>query len=389
MNPDRLKTMRLARGLSMEDLAQAIGGLVSKQAISKYEKGLDVPRPTVLRALAKALGVTPMGLAATSGSLQVQFLGWRKKSSLSEHKQEALLASVTELLEKRFSLQQQIAPAARVKLTPQSIPVAAPEDAEDAAFQLRKEWHLGREPVGDLTGVLEERLIHVLLVGAPDGFDGIPACGRDASGTLRLAAIVLRRDVPGGRQRLSIAHELGHLALQVAPGVDEEKAAYRFAGAFLAPADAVRNDVGVRRSSVSLPELLALKRKYALSMQALLRRFLDLEIITPSYYTEWCRSISSRGWRLQEPDPLPTEEPRWLERSVWRALGEGLIDTVQAENYLGRPVSPPNPNPDHWRAMFAKMPAALRREWLAKQAEDLKAHYEQDADAREWEAAEL
>ena len=35
----RLKQLRLARGLSLDELAAAMGGIVTKQALSKYELG--------------------------------------------------------------------------------------------------------------------------------------------------------------------------------------------------------------------------------------------------------------------------------------------------------------------------------------------------------------
>ena len=44
---NRIKQLRLARGLSLDGLAQAMGGLVTKQSLSKYEKGLTKPSITV------------------------------------------------------------------------------------------------------------------------------------------------------------------------------------------------------------------------------------------------------------------------------------------------------------------------------------------------------
>jgi len=46
-------------GMSMEDLAGKLGGLVTKQAISKYEQGQMMPSPEVLGRLVKRVGVGP------------------------------------------------------------------------------------------------------------------------------------------------------------------------------------------------------------------------------------------------------------------------------------------------------------------------------------------
>ncbi|NPV30275.1 MAG: helix-turn-helix transcriptional regulator, partial [Firmicutes bacterium] len=52
---ERLRLARRAAGLSLRELANRVG--VSPQAISKYERGLDIPSSGVLLRLAEALGV--------------------------------------------------------------------------------------------------------------------------------------------------------------------------------------------------------------------------------------------------------------------------------------------------------------------------------------------
>ena len=54
----RLRQFRLALGLSMDELVAAMGGVVTKQSLSKYERGLSMPTAAVLRGLSKALGVS-------------------------------------------------------------------------------------------------------------------------------------------------------------------------------------------------------------------------------------------------------------------------------------------------------------------------------------------
>ena len=60
-----------------------------------------------------------------------------------------------------------------------------------------------------------------------------------AEGNALAAAIATRRGTSGDRHRLNVAHELGHLTLNPSEDVDEEKAAFRFGAAFLAPRRAV------------------------------------------------------------------------------------------------------------------------------------------------------
>jgi len=55
----RLRTARKMAGMSLEDLARRLGGIVTRQAISKYEKGRMMPSPDVFERLAGTLDVRP------------------------------------------------------------------------------------------------------------------------------------------------------------------------------------------------------------------------------------------------------------------------------------------------------------------------------------------
>ena len=53
----RLMQARLKAKLSMEKLSEKMNGIVTKQAISKYEKAKMMPNSTILIAMAEALNV--------------------------------------------------------------------------------------------------------------------------------------------------------------------------------------------------------------------------------------------------------------------------------------------------------------------------------------------
>jgi Zn-dependent peptidase ImmA (M78 family)/transcriptional regulator with XRE-family HTH domain len=57
----RLRAARKMAGLSMEDLAAKIGGIVTKQAIGKYETGQMRPSPEVLQKLVEVLNIATWG----------------------------------------------------------------------------------------------------------------------------------------------------------------------------------------------------------------------------------------------------------------------------------------------------------------------------------------
>ncbi|MCZ6675567.1 MAG: ImmA/IrrE family metallo-endopeptidase [Verrucomicrobia bacterium] len=186
--------------------------------------------------------------------------------------------------------------------------------------------------------------------------------------------------MPGERQRLNLAHELGHLVLKIPKQLDEEKAAFRFGAAFLAPAEVILREVGTRRSFVQPQELLLLKQRFGLSIQALLYRLRDLDVIAESYYTQWCININRLGWRKQEPLEMPSEEPHWLRQSVLRAFSEGVVTQDEAERMLGEELEAEQPLLLVERRAFMKLPMDERRRILAEQARKMAAHYEQDSE---------
>jgi hypothetical protein len=50
------------------------------------------------------------------------------------------------------------------------------------------------------------------------------------------------------------------------------------------------------------------------SLQALIRRALTLDIITPSQYRSLHAQLGARGWRTREPVAVPVERPRALRQ---------------------------------------------------------------------------
>ena len=95
---ERLRRFRLARGMSLDDLQAAIGGIVSKQAFSKYERGKMCPKAATLNRIAYALGVKSAQLWGEP-ACQVECVAFRKRSSLSKKEQERIQSFVTEAVE--------------------------------------------------------------------------------------------------------------------------------------------------------------------------------------------------------------------------------------------------------------------------------------------------
>lgn len=385
---NRIKQLRLARGLSLDELAAAMGGIVTKQALSKYELGTSMPSAPVLNQLARALKVKAMELWS-SPSYDVKFIGYRKKVSLPQRWQESFEANLTRRLEERLSLQEFCYGSVPFDLPVHCFEVKCEADAESAAESLRKAWNLGVDPVADLTALLEDHLVHVLEMEGPDNFDGISALVCDKTGKTRAAAVVSRTGCPGERQRLNLAHELGHVVLKPSKAVDEEKAAFRFGAAFLAPRTCIHREVGDHRTKIRLEELLILKRRFGISIQALLTRLKDLGTIGDNQYRWWFIYLGKMKWRRTEPEPLPAEKATWLKQTVHRCLAEGFITTEQASALLGERLSDESGPGMLRRRAFLKLPPEERKRILEAQAEKLQKHYEEEDDWKDTESDDV
>jgi Zn-dependent peptidase ImmA (M78 family)/transcriptional regulator with XRE-family HTH domain len=365
--------------MSLDDLSAQMGGIVSKQAISKYERSLSQPSSKVLTRLAQALGVKTSSLWAEP-RINVDFIAYRKGSGLLENEQNRVRSLVAETLESWTSLQELMGEGMVCELPVQRKTIKKVEDTEDVAVKIRQKWKLGIDPLASVTDTLEEHNVFVIEVEANEGFDGISAVARDENKKVKAAAVVSRRGVSGERQRLNLLHELGHLILNIPKGLNEEDAAFRFGAAFLAPREVVYKEIGTTRSLISLEELMLLKKKFGLSLQAIVYRLKDLGIINQSYYRSWFTYINQQGWKKQEPEELEPEQSQWLLKNVSRAVVEELIPIEKAERLLGKKLDFVEGASLMKRRAFMRLSIEERRRILAKQAEKSAADYEYDKD---------
>lgn len=339
---ERLQLARKKTGLSLRGLADALGGQVTPQAIGKYEREEMMPSSTVLLALTKTLGVTMEFLAAPL-EVRLGAIDFRKKSGTSARDRAHVEALVLEHVE-RYLLVEQVLELHTVAWEPPFVPesIHAYEEAEELAGKLRQSWKLGYDPIPDVTELLEEKGIKVMKLELPEDVSGL-TCMIERDNIAPVPVIVVNSVHGMERRRLTLVHELAHRLLTVS-GIEEEKAANRFASAFLMPAAHVREQVGKHRAGFGVAELMVTKHLYAVSAAALLVRLRDLGIITQQTMV-YAFQTFGRTWRKTEPQPLstsesnPREQPQRFQRLCYRALAEGLITISKASELLRKPVA--------------------------------------------------
>ena len=385
---ERLRRFRVARAMSLNDLEAALNGLVKSQTLSKYEHGKLQPTAATLNQIASVLGIKSAQLWGEP-PCDVEWIAYRKYARLGKREQERIQAFVAEEMENRVWLQEQIQEQDIFEFPIFGATVKSLDDAEGAAVALRDALNLGISPIENLIRTLENHGIHIIEVDASETFDGISAVARDIDGSLLAAAIVTRSCVPGDRQRLNIAHELGHLVLKLCEDIDVEKAAFRFGAAFLAPAEQLRRDVGEKRKRIQKNKLFDLKRCYGISIQAMLFRLKDLGVITDSYYRKWCVDINRFGWKKREPVKILPERPERFHQQILHAVSKGLITETEARQLFNHAVEPSANRSLSERHQFLELPQEERERILSEQAEEMADFYEHDTEWREWEGGPI
>lgn len=280
-----------------------------------------------------------MEYLAGDQSIVLEGIEFRKKQIAGKKQQAQLQAQAIHLIERYLTVEEILALPSAQWDKPRASPYPARElaDADRAAGSLREHWNLGIDPIPNLVELLEERGIKVLVLESAENIDGLAAKVRRFSGE-PVRIIVIRKGVHGERQRFSLAHELGHMVMDIEGDAKfSEKAAHRFAGALLMPAEALWSNVGKHRSSIGWSELFALKALFGASVQAITYRCGDLGIFPASLSDRLFRDFSRLGYRTApdyEPHHLPEEKPGRFNRLCYRALAERAISEPKGAELL-------------------------------------------------------
>ena len=92
MLAQKIKQLRLSKGWTLDELVARIGGVVTKQAISKYELGLDQPSAPVLTKIAGAFNLKTIQLLSEP-KYRIEFIAYRKRSALRKKSNHELKTS--------------------------------------------------------------------------------------------------------------------------------------------------------------------------------------------------------------------------------------------------------------------------------------------------------
>jgi Zn-dependent peptidase ImmA (M78 family)/DNA-binding XRE family transcriptional regulator len=343
---DRLKLARKKAGYSLRSLSDALDGEVTAQAIGKYERDEMMPSSGVLSRLTKVLEVSLEYLLSDEVE-ELEAVEFRKLSSTSAGARAQVEAKVIDCLQRYLAIEEILDLDSGAWRAPRfgNRFLGREDEGEVLAQDLRKEWQLGIDPIPNMTALLEDRGIKVLVIPLPDGVSGLTCLVRRSHHKVKVPVIVVNENITLERRRLTLAHELAHRLIDETSPVDHEKASNIFAGAFLVPRDHLVREIGKHRKALGYQELIQLKRMYRVSAAAFLVRLKQVGIIDESTLS-YAFQTFARGWRSSEPEPLERpdgpdkyERPRRFERLCYRALAEGMISLAKATELLQQPLA--------------------------------------------------
>ncbi len=319
---ERLQIAREFRGLTQVKLGDEVAA--SPALISLCEKGKKpFPARDLVEAFGSVLGFEPEFFCQPIGDVfREEECSMRHRRSTPEglkakiRAHGTLIGMVINRLRYVLNFPEQNIP---------HVPASTDADIEGAAERCREHWDLGIDrPIKQIGRVLEHAGIVIVPNLVKSDVDAFSRCGP-------IAVVFLNQAIKStSRWHFDIGHECGHLVMHrgIPTGtVETEEAANKFAGAFLMPRRAFARDFQI--SSLDWKHIFALKRRWNVSAQAIVRRAYELGLLGAVEYRKAYKYMSWKGWTSNgEPDEPTFQEPELLSIAL-SSLGTKVDLTME------------------------------------------------------------
>lgn len=333
----RLVNARKIRCMSQRELCAAVDGKISSSAIAKYENGRMMPSSNVLIMLSRALNINiDYFFRPFTVDIDLSKFEFRKKSSIGAKKIDSIKHIVCSEIERYIEIERILGIDTRFNLDYSNVLVEGEDEAKLSALRFRQNCNIGDDgAITSVVDLLESKGIKIIEIEHDSSFSG--TCN-EASG---LPIIVINKNMNSERKRLTIFHELGHLLLHCIEGIDKEKICNIFANEVLIPSAKFKEIIGESRHDISLLELRAIQQEYGISIDALMAKAYQLNVITRKRYESFYKKKNALPAFKKEVEKstYPMEYTDRFERLVYRALASEIISFSKAAALLGKPIS--------------------------------------------------
>jgi Zn-dependent peptidase ImmA (M78 family) len=320
-NPDMLALARKIKGVTQKELH--IVTQISQAQLSKFEQGLQIPTASNIEKLSVATGFPQKTFYIDSQFTPAIIPIHRKQASLGKKILERA-DSIGNLKVIHLDMLLEWHPISyELEILPESIA----SEPEKAAAYVREALEIPLGPIENLISLLEKVGIFVFLENFPSRtLDGFTLIG----GRGTRPVLFINKEVTGDRERLNIAHELGHALMHTVVSKEAEDEAWAFAAELLMPKAEITFDL---RDAKSLPHFARLKQKWKVSMAALMLRSYRLGIITEPQYRYLMMQMAP--YRRQEPVSIPQEMPVLFDKLLNGYKEKNQLSMVELAEKLG------------------------------------------------------
>jgi Zn-dependent peptidase ImmA (M78 family)/transcriptional regulator with XRE-family HTH domain len=333
----RLKQARILKKISMDQLVNLIGGMVSKQAISKYESAKMLPNSSVLIALATALDVDlDYFYRPFTFNLNQLDVSFRKKSNTTVKDINALKVKVQDQVERYLEVDEILGKDGHEFIESTGSILSTKEEMCESAKGLRTSWSLGCGAIANTQDTLETHGIKVISTDAPDNFDGVSGV---VNGKEYIIVLNGNREHIE-RRRFTAMHELGHLLYnkrfsEKLTALEKEKLCDAFACEMLLPSSMLQS-VFKSGEKISTSELKQLQMMYGISVDAIMHKLKDIGIISENKYKNYCirKRTDYKFKKYVEASRYQETMTNKFETMVYAAVAKNLISTSKAATLL-------------------------------------------------------
>jgi Zn-dependent peptidase ImmA (M78 family) len=317
-------------GFSLQDLANALGNRLTRQALYRYEKGEVFPDGEKINMLSKALNVSHDYFFRNT-KVELSEIEYRKLSRMPQKEATKIKEQTREYLSRYLELEEILGLNNEFDNPLKNVgTITSYQQINDAAIKLREAWCLGNSAIFNAVELLEDKFIKVVELHVDEAFDGLQTL---VNGKIPVIAYNAKKINKPDRIRFTLFHELAHLLLKFGELTERQKEVlcFQFAGAMLLPEVTVKAELGEHRNNLSALELANVKKQYGISMQAIVMRAKDCGIINEHYTKQFFFFIKQMNWKIDEPyDYAGVEESNRFEQLLFRALIEDQISMSKA-----------------------------------------------------------
>lgn len=330
-NGKRLKTARTLKGMSISELAEALD--LQRQTVSMYESGkISNPDFPKVQKMSQILNF-PIDFFLDSDTELVQvapstyfrsLLTTNKKYRYEQEIKINFVSTIYAYLSEYITFPQVNLPDSYDN-----------DNIEDIALRLRECWNLGSGPIDNLIFHAEQN--GIILTSFATTTSDIDAFSQkiNINDEERYIIALSKNKNTASRLHFDVAHELGHIMLHdweddienLSPSEfrEREQQANDFASAFLLPKETFIKEIGVFADKLNY--YIELKKKWKVSVAAMIRRAKNLGLISYDKYQALMRQMQKLGIRKNEPldNVIVTAQPSLLKTAVEMLINDNVL----------------------------------------------------------------